>query len=542
MKKGFDFSFFKNDFPAGLVVWLVALPLCLGIAQGSEVDPFAGIIAGIIGGLIVTLFSGSKYGVSGPAAGLITIVVAAVGVLGMEVFFLAVMISGVIQFLLGVFRLGVVGYFIPNSVIKGMLASIGITLILKQIPHGFGVDTDFEGDDALMQPDGESTFSEIGHLFDHIEYGALIIFCISIFIMILWDRPFMKKHKLFLYLPGSLVVVVVGAVLNAGWSVFGIDFSEMATLSGKHLVQLPIALKTHDYGALIHFPDFKGLTNPKMWQFAFTIAIVGSVETLLSVEATDKLDPDKNISPTNKELKAQGIGNVLSGLIGGLPITMVIVRSSANINAQAKTRMSAIYHGLLLLISVFVFPSLLEYIPLAALAGILIILGFKLLKIKNVIETFKKDKIAFISLITTVVAVLATDLLIGVGIGFGVAMFFILRKNYELAFITSSDENETIISFSQIVSFLNKGGLMQTLQKIPDNSKVKISAHKCHTMSSEIVEVIKDFIEITAVRHNIEVKLIGFEKFDLVNQHAKPTISSVKPKEERNLPKNDKDS
>lgn len=532
-QKSLDFSQFKNDFPAAIVVWLVALPLCLGIAQGSKpvpetlpdgslqviegldmMTPFVGIIAGIIGGILVTFFSGSKFGVSGPAAGLITIVVAGIATLGYPGFTAALVIAGIMQFLMGLFRLGVVGYFVPTSVINGMLASIGITLILKQIPHAFGVDKDFFGDLAFSQKDGENTFSEIGHIFDHIEMGGLIIFGLGMLLMIVWDLPFMKRMKWTQFLPGSLLVVVIGALLNTLFINMG--QTDLA-LGGNHLVDLPDALQTGEYGSLFVFPDFSLdiLKNKDVYIFAITLALVGSIETLLSVEATDKLDPDKNISPTNKELKAQGIGNFFSGLIGGLPITMVIVRSSANINARAKTKLSAIYHGILLLISVFLFPSLLELIPLSALAAILIMLGWKLVKIKKVFQMLKTDKVGFAVLVVTIVAVLATDLLRGVGIGFAFSMFFILRKNYVLAFIKHWDEKkkEMTISFSQIVSFLNKGALMQTLQELPDGASLKISAKRCHTMSKEIKEVIHDFIDFTSDKHNIKVTLIGFDKF-----------------------------
>jgi len=514
-KNNINVSYFKNDLPAGLVVWLVALPLCLGIAQGSEADPFAGIIAGIIGGLVVTLFSGSRFGVSGPAAGLITIVVAAIHDLGYEAFLLAVVLSGVIQFLLGLFRLGVVGYFIPTSVINGMLAAIGITLILKQIPHALGVDSDPEGEMSFEQVDGENTFSEIFLSLDNLALGALLIFLVSMIILLVWELPAVKKNNKLKLLPASLLVVFVGSLLNQFFGSVGGNFGEMTFLGSSHLVNLPDALKTGDYNNLLVTPDFsmEAFSNKEIYVYAITLALVASIETLLCLEATDKLDPDKNISPTNKELKAQGIGNFLSGLLGGLPITMVIVRSSANINANAKSPMSAFYHGIFLFLGVFLFPRVLEYIPLSSLAAILIVIGFKLIKIKNVISQFKTDLENGLVIVVTIVAVLLTDLLSGVGIGFVLAMFFLLRKNYELAFISHIDEKGSVISFAQIVSFLNKGALMQTLQAIPNGTKVKISAKKCHTMSNEIQEVIKDFRDISSKRNNIDLELIGFEKF-----------------------------
>jgi len=525
--KNFSLSHFKNDFPAAVVVWLVALPLCIGIAQGSNVNAFSGLIAGIIGGIVVTFFSGSKFGVSGPAAGLITIVVAGIATLDGDndasIFFLAVFLSGVIQFLLGLFRLGVIGYFVPTSVINGMLASIGLILMLKQIPSIIG---GYKG----LNPDAYSAYTDAEKLDLHLitklwidtksaimdpTTGAIVIFAICLGIMLLWELKFFKSKPLFQYMPGSLVAVVVGSVLAYLFSTTGADSGSSLAIIAEQKVGLPQAVKDWDFKNLIKFPDFSHLANIQVWVVAFTIAIVGSIETLLSVEATDKLDPDKNISPTNKELKAQGIGNAISGLIGGLPITMVIVRSSANINAKAKTQWSAIYHGILLLISVFTFPTLLEMIPTASLAAILCVLGFKLLKLKKVIEMFKTDIQGAIVIIVTITAVIATDLLTGVGIGFALAMFFLLRKNYELAFISHIDEEnkKTVISFAQIVSFLNKGALMQTLQDIPSGSEVKMSAKKCHTMSNEILEVIKDFRDISSKRNNIDLELIGFDKF-----------------------------
>ena len=532
-KNNFSFKHFKNDFPAAIVVWLVALPLCIGIAQGSNVNAFSGLIAGIIGGIVVTIFSGSKFGVSGPAAGLITIVVAGIATLDGEndasIFFLAVFLSGVIQFLLGLFRLGVIGYFVPTSVINGMLASIGLILMLKQIPSIIG---GYKG--SALSKEAYSVYSDAEKLDLHLltklwidtksalmdpTYGAVLIFTICLGIMLLWELKFFKSRKLFQYMPGSLVAVIIGSVLAYFFTQTGNDAGSSLALVTEQKVGLPQAVKDWDFKNLIKFPDFSHLANIQVWIVALTIAIVGSIETLLSVEATDKLDPDKNISPTNKELKAQGIGNAISGLIGGLPITMVIVRSSANINAKAKTQLSAIYHGILLVISVFTFPQLLEMIPTASLAAILCVLGFKLLKLKKVIEMFKTDTQGAIVIVVTIASVLATDLLKGVGIGFALAMFFILRKNYVLAFIDHWDEQkkELTISFSQIVSFLNKGALMQKLQNVPEGSKVKMSAKKCHTMSKEIQEVIVDFRDITSKTNNIDLDLIGFEKFELIS-------------------------
>ena len=512
-----NFSHLSNDFPASIVVWLVALPLCLGIAQGSGAEPFAGIVAGIIGGLVVTLISGSRFGVSGPAAGLITIVAAAILDLGYEAFLLAVVLSGIIQILLGLFRLGIIAYFISTSVIHGMLAAIGLILIFKQVPHAIGYDADFEGDQSFNQIDGQNTFTEILNSLDFIEFGAFFIFIISILLLLVWELPSLKSNSKLKFVPISLIVVIVGAVLNYLFGSMGGSISQFE-LGSSHLVNLPDALTNGDYKSLIMLPDFTAFDNSKVYVYAITLALVASVETLLSLEATDNLDPDKNISPTNLELKAQGVGNFISGLVGGLPITMVIVRSSANINASAKTQLSAILHAVLLTASVFLFPTFLEMIPLASLAAILIVIGFKLVKIQNIIKALKNDLETGLVTIITIVAVFLTDLLIGVGIGFAFSMFFILRKNYELAFISHTKGKETVISFAQIVSFLNKGALMQTLRKIPPGSKVKMSAIKCHTMSKEIQEVIVNFRDVTSKKNDIELELMGFNKFDLLNK------------------------
>ncbi len=506
-------STFKSDFRAGIVVWLVALPLCLGIAQGSEADPFTGLIAGIVGGIVVTIFSGSKFGVSGPAAGLITIVIAAITDLGFTPFLLALVIAGVMQLLLGIFRLGVIGYFVPVSVINGMLASIGIILILKQVPHALGIKNVFTKDFSIFDQGIGATMSEIMNVYQTESVGALLIFGISMAIILLWQRPFLQKFGFFKTIPASLFAVAIGAILNQWFISAGGSVQDTFVLSANQLVSLPEALFTRDFGNLLESPDFTAFTNPIVYKYAIILALVASIETLLSLEATDKLDPDKNVSSANKELKAQGIGNIISGFLGGLPITQVIVRSSANINSKAKSQMSAIYHGILLLISVLTFPKLLAMIPLASLAAILIILGYKLANIQKMINSYKSGLENFIPMITTIAAVLLTDLLTGVAIGFVVSMFFVLKKNYQLAFTTTKENSKSIITFSQIVTFLNKGSLKDTLMNIPNENSIVINAEKCNTMSDEIVEVIKDYVSTTAKKKNIQVELLGLEKF-----------------------------
>ncbi|MEM8890951.1 MAG: SulP family inorganic anion transporter, partial [Bacteroidota bacterium] len=362
------FSNLKYDLPASIVVFLVATPLCLGIALASGAPLFSGIIAGIVGGIVVGMLSGSDIGVSGPAAGLAVIVLNAITSLGAyETFLLAVVIAGVIQTALGFLRAGIIGYYFPSSVIKGMLSGIGIIIILKQIPHAFGYDKVPEGSLAFEQADSQNTISELTNMLNYIEPGALIITAISLAILILWERPFMKRIKLFQLVQGPLVAVVMGIVLNL---VFAAAFPNLA-IDAKHLVQIPVAEGISGFLGLFTLPDFSQIGNPEIYITAITIAVVASLETLLCVEATDKLDPYKRITPTNRELKAQGVGNFLSGMVGGLPVTQVIVRSSANIQSGGRTKMSAIIHGFFLLFAAMLIPSILNMIPLATLAAIL---------------------------------------------------------------------------------------------------------------------------------------------------------------------------
>ncbi len=376
--KELTFKYLKYDLPAGLVVFLVAVPLCLGIALASGAPLFSGIIAGIVGGIVVAFASGSALSVSGPAAGLTVIVLNAISTLrNYELFLLAVVLAGFIQIILGYVKAGIIGYYFPSNVIKGMLAAIGIILILKQIPHAIGYDVDNEGDFDFIQADGENTFSEIVNSLNHIHPGALIIAGISLLILILWERPFLKKISFFKIVPGALIAVLSGIVIN---EIFKTSSPELF-LDGDKLVRLPVASSVPDFISQFTLPDFSGLSNHKVYIVAFTIAIIASLESLLSVEAVDKLDPYKRNTPANRELKAQGLGNMISGLIGGLPITAVIVRSSANINAGAKTKLSAIIHGMLLLFSVIALAPFLNKIPLSCLAALLLTVGYKLAKI-----------------------------------------------------------------------------------------------------------------------------------------------------------------
>lgn len=511
--KGITFKYIKNDLPSGLVVFLVALPLCLGIALASGAPLFSGIIAGIVGGTVVAISSGSPLSVSGPAAGLTVIVLNAINQLGSyDVFLLAVVLAGLIQITLGFLKAGIIGYYFPSSVIKGMLAAIGIILILKQLPHAVGYDKDNEGDFDFIQADGENTFSEIINSINHVHPGAIIIASISLFILIMWERPFLKKYSFFKIVPGALLAVILGIVINE-W--FKMSKPELY-LSGEKLVSLPVANSANEFIGQFTLPDFSAFGNYKVYVVAVTIAIIASLESLLSVEAADKLDPYKRNTPTNRELKAQGLGNLVSGLIGGLPLTAVIVRSSANVNSGAKTKLSAIIHGVLLLISVIGLATVLNKIPLACLAALLLLVGYKLAKVSLFRSMYKLGWDQFLPFIVTVLAIQFSDLLKGIGIGMAVSVFFILRNNYKRSYFFQKEkhsEGELItISLAEDVTFLNKGSIMQTLSHLPENSNVVIDGSKSHNIDLDVLEIIHDF-KNTAELKNIKLELKAIPEF-----------------------------
>ncbi|MDQ3108954.1 MAG: SulP family inorganic anion transporter [Bacteroidota bacterium] len=548
--RSLTFKHLKNDLPSGLVVFLVALPLCLGIALASGAPLFSGIIAGIIGGTVVAFASGSALSVSGPAAGLTVIVLNAIAQLGSyELFLLAVVLAGLLQIILGFLKAGVIGYYFPSSVIKGMLAAIGIILILKQIPHALGYDKDNEGDFDFFQADGENTFSELFVMLNHIHPGAVIISAISLFILIMWERPFLKKFAFFKIVPGALLVVILGIVLNTYFKTA--DASLL--LTGDKLVRLPVANSAKEFIGQFTLPDFSGFGNYKVYIVALTIAIIASLESLLSVEAADKLDPYKRNTPTNRELKAQGLGNMVSGFIGGLPLTAVIVRSSANVNSGAKTKLSAIIHGILLLLSVVAFAGFLNKIPLACLAALLLVVGYKLAKISLFKSMFKQGWGQFLPFVITVIAIQFSDLLKGIAVGMVVAIIFILNNIYQrlkkekaagirsekpgmlqaIAQLLKNNykheyyykkheykEGETIrIELDEDVSFINKGSIAFTLDDLPENSSVIIDGSKSHSIDPDVLEIIHNFIERTAELKNIKIGLIHIPEFKGVSGH-----------------------
>lgn len=493
----------KYDIPAGLVVFLVALPLCLGIALASGAPLFAGIIAGIAGGIVVGSLSGSSLSVSGPAAGLTVIVLNAIEVLDTyEVFLCAVVLAGVIQLILGFLKAGIIGHFFPVSVIKGMLAAIGLILILKQIPHAFGYDADPEGDQSFIQPDGENTFTELIQALNYSSTGAIIISVLSLAILILWARPIFKKYTFFTLVPAPLVVVIFGVFMNWGFSQWMPEYA----LTGEHLVSLPVASDLQGFLSQFTFPDFSRLLDKQVLIVAITIAIIASLESLLSLDATDKLDPMKRIAPASRELKAQGVGNIVSGLIGGIPVTAVIVRSSANVSSNAKSKTSAVFHGFLLLFTVAFIPNLLNLIPLSALAAVLLMVGYKLTSPSLYKSIFAKGMDQFAPFIITILAILLTDLLIGILIGLVVGLLFVIKTNFHQAYIVTQDDKNFLIILTKDVSFLNKASLRRKLENIPPESYVIIDGTRSKFIDNDITETIEDFQE-TAKFRNITVEI-----------------------------------
>ncbi len=506
------FKDIKNDLAASVVVFFVALPLCLGIALASGAPLFSGIIAGIIGGIVVGIASGSALGVSGPAAGLAVIVFSAITTLGSwPAFLLAVVIAGFIQLVMGFAKAGFIAYFFPSSVIKGMLTGIGLLIILKQIPHALGYDKDMEGDLSFFQLDGENTFSSIASAFEVFSPGAVLIAVTSLIILILWDTVLIKKHKLFQLIQGPIVVVVLGIVMNIAYQNGILNFS----LTADQVVSLPVPDSLAGFLSQFTFPDFSAISNIDVWKVACVMAIVASLETLLCVEATDKLDPSKRVTPTNRELKAQGLGNIVSGLIGGLPITQVIVRSSANIAFGGKTKLSAIFHGIFLLISVITISGLLNMIPLASLAAILIVVGYKLAKPALFKQMYTLGWEQFTPFIATVIGILITDLLIGISIGMFFGIFNTLYHSYNNSHymhdIITSEEGHEIhtIVLAEEVSFFNKASILTTLNEIPNNAKVIIDCSHSKSIAHDVLEIILNF-ESNAKTKNITVEKIKF--------------------------------
>jgi MFS superfamily sulfate permease-like transporter len=520
----------KADLPAGLVVFLVALPLCLGIALASGAPFFSGLISGIVGGIVIGSLSGSKLSVSGPAAGLAALVAGAIGTIGSyDLFLCAVLMAGILQILMSVARLGGIANYFPSSVIKGMLTSIGILIIAKQIPHAVGYDKDEKGNLTELFPFGHENMHELLTPLQHINVGVLIICIVSLIIMVVWNKPFIKNRVKFV--PGALVAVVVSILINEAFKAS----NSSLIVTSDHLVQIPVAKSANEFFNFFTLPDFSGFLDTRVIVAGVTIALIASLETLLSIEAVDNLDPERNVTNTNRELMAQGIGNSVAGLIGGLPITAVIVRSSANLHAGAKTKLSAVFHGFLLLTTIILIPGLLNMIPLSSLAAVLLITGYKLCKVSIFKSMFKNGKYQYIPFLITVIVIIGIDLfaiipalsgkglLVGVVVGIISAFGAILHGNLKNSYFFHKDkhqEGDVIrIQLSEEVSFLNKAAIRETLDHLPENSTVVIDASHTDYIDFDVLELIKEFRDIKAPLKNINCKLKGFkEKYQVENE------------------------
>ena len=504
----------KQDFPASLVVFLVALPLCLGVALASGAPLLSGLISGIIGGIVVGFLSQSHTSVSGPAAGLAAVVLSSIMQLGsFETFLLAVVIAGVLQVVMGIAKAGFIANYIPSNVIKGLLAAIGLILILKQIPHAFGIDKDVENDFTFFQQDGENTFSELLSIVNYFSWGSVVIAILSMLVLIYWDKISIKSIKI---IPVSLFVVILGVVCNA----FFIYYFPLFAIETSHLVHIP---KFDGVQSLLTFPNFSGIANYQVWVVAFTIAIVASLETLLNLEAVENIDPHKRQASPNRELFAQGIGNILSGLIGGIPITSVIVRSSVNINAGAASKVSTILHGLFLLISLILLSPIINLIPLASLASILILTGYKLTKVSLFRDMYKKGLNQFIPFVVTILAIVFTDLLMGVLIGLAVSIFYLLKSNFKNPFVLQKETlhiDEIVrMELPNQVSFLNKASIKDTLWSIPNDSKIIIDATNTDFIDSDILEIITDFKQTISKEKGIKLNILGLKEQYQLDDH-----------------------
>ncbi|MCC6848753.1 MAG: SulP family inorganic anion transporter [Deltaproteobacteria bacterium] len=501
----------SHDVPAGLVVFLVALPLCLGIALASGAPLFAGVIAGVIGGVIITLFSGSELSVSGPAAGLASIVAGAILSLGsFQAFLTAVVLAGFLQLAVAAIRAGSLGNFIPHSVIKGMLAAIGITIVLKQIPHAVGYDKGFTDSEVIL---GGYLWLDIfldpirAFSLEVLQPGALIITLVSVAALVLWEMPFMKRQAWTRWVPGALICVVGGALMN---EIFAATAPSLAlTAANDHLVELPVAASVGDFLGQFTFPDVRAVLRPDVWGTAVTIAAVASIESVLSIEAIDKMDPERRISDVNRELIGQGMGNMVSGLIGGLPITSVIVRSSANVYAGGRTRTSSFIHGMLLMICVATIPTFLNMVPLASLAAILLMVGYKLSSIKLIRGVWKEGPTQFLPFIVTCVGVVSTDILVGVGVGLLVSVFYVMRSYHRSAITLVNEGDDWLLRFNKDASFVNKAKLKDVLRSIPDGAAVIVDGTKALYIDHDIYETIHDF-DASAPHRGVSVEYHNF--------------------------------
>jgi carbonic anhydrase len=515
------FQHLKCDIPAGIAIFLIAIPLSLGIALASGAPLFSGLIASIIGGLIVAPLSSSALGISGAAAGLVIMMLTNIETLGFSAFLLSVIFAGVFQILMGLAKMGSIAHYFPSSVIKGMLSGIGIVIFLKQIPHAVGYDSDYEGDLSFFQTDNYSSFSELSHMMEFSSPTAIAIALISLTILILWERPQLKKSHFFQVLHGTLVTIVVGIVINDFLQTFYPEFA----LKESHLVNLPVAANVGELLEQMHSPDFSQMTNPAIYISAMMLAFLASLETLLAVEAVDRLDIYKRVTSPNRELIVQGIGNITSGLLGGLPMTQVIIRSSINIQSGAKTRASGFISGSLLFVTVFLMPEWLNKIPLASLASILLVVGYKLTRPRTFKKMYRAGLYHFIPFIATILGLILTNLMVGILIGTAAALLSIVLENYKAAlyFRETRIGNKIIFRLSEHVSFLNKATLKQTFDQLPPNSEIVIDATRSKYLDYDVFEVIRNFKKEAPLK-NIQLTLQNVRGFGVLkpveNVHA----------------------
>lgn len=498
-----------RDYLAGLVVFFVALPLCLGIALASNAPLASGLVSGVIGGIVVGFLSGSHTSVSGPAAGLAAVVAAQIATLGsFESLLAATVIAGVLQIVIGLSRGGLIALFFPSSVIKGLLAAIGVLLVLKQIPHILGHDPDPEGEMSFVQPDGRNTLGELLETFYDLHVGAATVGLVCLGLLLLWNRTAWLKR---LPVPASLVVVSVGVGMNALFQSFG----ETWVITESHLVQVPVPTSAFGLLELLSSPKTSAFADPKVYLAGVTIAIVASLETLLNLHAVDRLDPQQRFSPPNRELVAQGTGNILAGMLGGLPITSVIVRSSVNISAGAQSRRSAITHGVLLLLAVALVPAVINRIPLASLAAILLVTGFKLASPPLFRKMWKEGWRQFLPFVITVVAIVVTDLLIGILVGLSVSVAYILKRSYNNPLIRVMEKHASQdvlrIELSSQVGFFSRARLEKELGSVPRGGHVLIDARRTDFIDSDVLDLINDYREKTAPARGIGVSFLGFK-------------------------------
>lgn len=503
----------KHDLPAGLSVFFVALPLCLGVALASGAPLYSGLLAGIIGGVLVSLISGAQLAVSGPAAGLTTLVAASIISLGdYKLFLLAVIVAGLFQLILGLLKLGVIANYFPSSVIKGMLAAIGIILISKQIPLALGYDQPDFWTSGFTQLFSKNNFlGSIKNFNLHITRGAILITVISLFILIALQQPFAKKIKI---IPAPLIAVGMGIIINIIFTNAVSGYS----LKPTQLVNIPTNIF-----AEIRFPDFSKLfSTAEIWKDGIIIGLLATLETLLCIEAIDKLDKHNRITPVNRELVAQGIGNMTCGLLGAIPITAVVVRGAANADAGGRTKLSSLTHGIFLLLAVLLVPFLLNKIPYASLSAILLVTGYNLTKPKLYRNMWSLGWKQFIPFLFTIIVILATDLLIGVSIGLLISVYFIIQNNFRTEYVINiTKQHETEVYFIKLnsnVTFLNKVKLRKALDQIPEYSILTIDGSECHFIDYDILEIISEYQNKAHERH-IELHLPGIEKVNVTAIH-----------------------